>query len=184
MSQPLGTGAAFLLWLGAVVVLRRWRTWLPYYFVATVGFTGRDLLHIALPGAWGAWSPLYVGAGPLLLAGVAVARRRGVFGGTWLIARFTRAELDEDLAWSDVAGLACLSGLGFTVSLLIGELAFGAGSDRDDHVKVAVLLGSLLAAVIAAVLLRRRNAHYRAVEARESADDDGDGVPDVYLQHG
>ena len=51
MSQPLGTGAAFLLWLGAVVVLRRWRTWLPYYFVATVGFTvfavllGRDTVE-------------------------------------------------------------------------------------------------------------------------------------------
>ncbi len=119
-----------------------------------------------------------------IVVGLVVGKTLGVFGGTWLIARFTRAELDEDLAWSDVAGLACLSGLGFTVSLLIGELAFGAGSDRDDHVKVAVLLGSLLAAVIAAVLLRRRNAHYRAVEARESADDDGDGVPDVYLQHG
>ena len=49
------------------------------YAEAAVGFTWRDLLHIVLPGAWGAWSPLYVGAAPLLLAGVAVARRRGGF---------------------------------------------------------------------------------------------------------
>ena len=51
----------------------------------------------------------------------------GVFGTTWLLARFTRAELDEDLAWSDLLGVALLAGIGFTVSLLIGELAFGAG---------------------------------------------------------
>ena len=49
------------------------------YAEAAVGFTWRDLLHIVLPGAWGAWSPLYVGAAPLLLAAVAVARGRGRF---------------------------------------------------------------------------------------------------------
>ncbi len=49
------------------------------YAEAAVGFTWRDLLHIVLPGAWGAWSPLYVGVAPLLLAGIAVARRRGRF---------------------------------------------------------------------------------------------------------
>ena len=49
-------------------------------------------------------------------------------GSTWLVARFTRAELDEGLAWTDVIGMSLLAGIGFTVSLLIGELAFGAGS--------------------------------------------------------
>jgi NhaA family Na+:H+ antiporter len=81
------------------------------------------------------------------------------------VARFTKAELDDGLGWLDVLGLALLSGLGFTVSLLIGELAYGAGSDRDDHVKVAVLLGSLLAAAGAAVILRRRNSHYEKLAA-------------------
>ena len=88
----------------------------------------------------------------------------GVFSGTWLVARFTRAQLDEDLAWADIAGLSLLAGLGFTVSLLIGELAFGSGSARDDHVRVAVLLASLIAAVLASLVLRRRNAHYRQLE--------------------
>ena len=69
-----------------------------------------------------------------------------------------------------VLGIALLSGIGFTVSLLIGELAFGVGSDADDHVKIAVLTGSLLAAVLAALVLVRRNRHFRAVEARELAD--------------
>jgi Na+/H+ antiporter NhaA len=50
-----------------------------------------------------------------------------------------------------MTGLALLGGVGFTVSLLIGELAFGIGSGQDDHAKVAVLLGSLLAAVLAGI---------------------------------
>ena len=63
------------------------------------------------------------------------------------MARFTRASLDEDLRWVDVLGLCrCWPAIGFTVSLLIGDLAFGLGSDRDEHVKVGVLVGSLRAA--------------------------------------
>ena len=88
--------------------------------------------------------------------------------------------LDEGLAWIDVIGLAVLGGIGFTVSLLIGELAFGIGTERDDHVKVAVLAGSLLAALLAAVVLRLRNRVYRRIHEAESADTDHDGIPDVY----
>jgi NhaA family Na+:H+ antiporter len=116
-----------------------------------------------------------------VVVGLVVGKLVGVFGGTWLFARFTRAELDEDLAWWDVLGLSLLAGIGFTVSLLVGELAFGAGSPRDEHVKLAVLLGSLVAAVLAAVVLRGRNRAYRRLHALESGDDDpragGDGVP-------
>ncbi|MCU7731257.1 Na+/H+ antiporter NhaA, partial [Actinoplanes sp. KI2] len=68
----------------------------------------------------------------------------------------------------------------FTVSLLIGELAFGIASGRDDHVKIAVLAGSLVAAVLAAGVLRARNRTYRRLHAAEQADRDGDGIPDVY----
>jgi NhaA family Na+:H+ antiporter len=74
-----------------------------------------------------------------------------------------------------------LAGIGFTVSLLIGELAYGPGSERQAVVKVAVLTGSLLAAALAAVVLRIRNRHYRAVFELETCDDDRDGVPDVYV---
>ncbi|GAB3886543.1 Na+/H+ antiporter NhaA [Terrabacter terrigena] len=120
--------------------------------------------------------PAAIGVTVGLVAGKAV----GVMGGTWAVARFTRAELDEDLSWTDVLGLSLLAGVGFTVSLLVGELAFGPGSERDDHVKLAVLGGSLVAALLASVVLRARNRHYRLVEARETADRDDDGIPDVY----
>jgi len=115
-----------------------------------------------------------------VVAGLVVGKVVGVLGATWLVARFTRARLDDDLTWSDVAGLATLTGVGFTVSLLVGELAFGAGSDRDEHVKLAVLTGSLVAALVATVALRMRNRVYRRIHEAETRDDDGDGIPDVY----
>ncbi|WP_395696383.1 Na+/H+ antiporter NhaA [Nocardioides sp.] len=115
-----------------------------------------------------------------IVAGLVVGKTVGVAGSTWLLARFTRAELDDELSWIDVIGMAMLAGIGFTVSLLIGELAFGSGSADDDHVKVAVLLGSVVAALLATVVLRARNRVYRRLCEVEERDDDHDGVPDVF----
>ena len=115
-----------------------------------------------------------------VVVGLVVGKAVGVMVGTWAVARFTRTELDEDLSWTAVLDLSLLAGVGFTVSLLVGELAFGSGSERDDHVKLAVLCGSLIAALLATLVLRLRNLHYRLVEAAETADHDDDGVPDVY----
>ncbi len=115
-----------------------------------------------------------------IVVALVVGKTVGILLATWLVATFTRADLDRDLAWVDVFGLAVLGGIGFTVSLLIGELAFGAGSARDEHVKVAVLTGSLLAALLATVVLRLRSRVYARLHAQESVDADADGVPDVY----
>ncbi|MBA3417345.1 MAG: Na+/H+ antiporter NhaA [Geodermatophilaceae bacterium] len=118
-----------------------------------------------------------------IIAGLVLGKVIGIFGATFLVARFSHAALDEDLTWVDVLGLALLAGIGFTVSLLIGELAFGAGSERDEHVKIAVLAGSLLAATLAAAVLRVRNRTYRRIEEAERVDSDRDGIPDVYQPH-
>jgi NhaA family Na+:H+ antiporter len=101
-----------------------------------------------------------------IVAGLVVGKAVGIAGSTWLVARWTRADLDDDLAWVDVVGMALLGGIGFTVSLLIGELAFGAGTTRDEHVKVGVLTGSLVSALCAAVVLGARNRTYRRNERR------------------
>ena len=115
-----------------------------------------------------------------IVAGLVIGKVLGIFGATYLVARFTRATLDDELSWVDVLGLSLLAGVGFTVSLLIGELAFGVGSTRDDLVKIGVLAGSLLAALLAAVVLRLRNRTYRKLCEREARDVDADGVPDIY----
>jgi Na+:H+ antiporter, NhaA family len=117
-----------------------------------------------------------------IVVGLVAGKAIGITMATWLVARFTRARLDEDLGWPDVVGVSLLGGIGFTVSLLISELAFGAGSLRDEHAKVGVLVGTLTAALLAGVLLRLRNRRYQRIEAEERRDADRDGVPDVYQQ--
>ena len=99
-----------------------------------------------------------------VVAGLLLGKSAGVGGATWLVSRFTRAELDQDLDWVDVTGISLLAGIGFTVSLLIGELAYGAGSPQDEYVKVGVLTGSLAAAAAAACVLGVRNRTYRRIE--------------------
>ncbi|WP_246572961.1 Na+/H+ antiporter NhaA [Kineosporia corallincola] len=115
-----------------------------------------------------------------IVVALVVGKTLGILGATALVSRFTQAQLDRSLSWWDVLGACMLGGIGFTVSLLIGELAFGAGSERDEHVKVAVLTGSVLAAVLASIVLRLRNRTYRRLDELERADADGDGVPDVF----
>jgi NhaA family Na+:H+ antiporter len=117
-----------------------------------------------------------------VVLGLVVGKTIGIFGGTWLTVRFTRASLSEDLAWADVFAVATLAGIGFTVSLLIGELAFEGDAALTDEVKAAVLLGSLIAATLATFLLKVRNAKYRRLWEAEERDDDLDGVPDIYEQ--
>ncbi|WP_228973148.1 Na+/H+ antiporter NhaA [Streptomyces sp. DH12] len=118
-----------------------------------------------------------------VVIGLVVGKTLGIFAGTYLAARFTRAKLNPDLAWADVLALSVLAGIGFTVALLIGELAFPDPA-VSEQVKAAVLTGSLLAAVLAAALIKRRNTVYRRLYEEETRDDDQDGIPDVYQRAG
>lgn len=115
-----------------------------------------------------------------IIAGLVLGKPIGILGTTRVLASLTRAKLDSSLRWVDVLGVSMLAGIGFTVSLLIGDLAYGLGSDRDELVKVGVLTGSLIAAGAASILLLSRNAAYRRIHQVETLDADHDGVPDVY----
>ncbi|CAL9530215.1 Na(+)_H(+) antiporter NhaA [Streptomyces sp. enrichment culture] len=117
-----------------------------------------------------------------IVLGLVVGKTLGIFGGTWLTARFTRASLSDDLAWADVFAVATLAGIGFTVSLLIDELAFEGDPSMADSGKAAVLVGSLIATVVATVLLKVRNAKYRRLTEEEERDEDLNRVPDIYEQ--
>jgi NhaA family Na+:H+ antiporter len=77
-------------------------------------------------------------------------------------------------------GVALLAGIGFTVSLLIGELSFGLGTVFGDEAKLGILVGSVLAALLAAAILHTRNKYYRALQAEEALDENHDGIPDVF----
>lgn len=117
-----------------------------------------------------------------VVLGLVVGKTVGIFGGTWLATRFTKAELNKELAWADVFAVASLIGIGFTVSLLIGELAFVGNEETINEIKAAVLIGSLTAAVLSGVLLKLRVRRHRELHEAEELDEDQDGVPDIYEQ--
>lgn len=158
---------------------RRWRPLSAGVAVPVFAFFASGVTVVGGGLAAAVRDPVTLG----VVAGLVAGKTVGILGATWLVQRVTRARLSDDLAWSDVFGLAVLSGIGFTVSLLIGELAFGTGSAADDHVTVGVLTGSLLAALLATVVLRYRNGVHRRIRERERVDRDRDRdrdhVPDV-----
>jgi len=115
-----------------------------------------------------------------IVVGLVLGKPLGVYGGARLVARFTRASLSSSLRWADVLAVGLLAGIGFTVSLLIGELAIETDPYRETAAKIGILAASVLSAVIASVALSRRKKAYAEIAAAEDADSDGDGVPDVY----
>ena len=115
-----------------------------------------------------------------ILVGLVIGKPVGVLAGAWLTARFTRASLTPELGWRDVGAVGVIAGIGFTVALLITELAYETEPGLLESAKVAVLTSSVVAAVLATIALRARSRHHARVHAVDTADDDGDGVPDVY----
>jgi NhaA family Na+:H+ antiporter len=96
-----------------------------------------------------------------IVAGLVLGKPLGITLTTFLVTRLPGLRLDPSIRWVDLVGMAFVAGIGFTVSLLVGELSFGVGSESDDHVKVGVLAGSLIAAAIGAAILGGRNRVYR-----------------------
>jgi Na+:H+ antiporter, NhaA family len=89
-----------------------------------------------------------------VVLGLVLGKPLGVLGGTYVVTRFTHAELNEDLTWGQMLGVALLAGIGFTVSLLVSDLSFGG--PEADAAKAGVLAASLLAALLGALVLRKR----------------------------
>lgn len=116
-----------------------------------------------------------------IIVGLVAGKAIGISVTTFAAAKLTRAELDSDLSWVDVIGLSLLGGIGFTVSLLIDELAF-ADPALADHARIGILIGTLTATALAAIVLRLRNRAYRLIAEEETRDRDHDGVPDIYQQ--
>jgi NhaA family Na+:H+ antiporter len=97
----------------------------------------------------------------------------GIVTTSFLVTRFRRISLDDSIGWPDIMGVGVLAGIGFTVSLLVAELSFPTDQLAHDDAKIGVLLASLIASLLAAVVLGLRNRRYRAWELADTdADDD------------
>ena len=124
-------------------------------FAAGVAISGDAIAEVAA-------SPVAHG----VIVGLVIGKPLGIVLATFLVATFTKAQLDRGLSWWDVTGMGFLAGIGFTVSLLIGDLAFGG--ENSDVVKLSVLTASVLAATLGAGLLAFRDRFYRRLYARRS----------------
>ncbi|MEZ5465935.1 MAG: Na+/H+ antiporter NhaA [Lysobacteraceae bacterium] len=95
---------------------------------------------------------------PLGIAlGLLLGKPIGVFGGVWLATLFGMLKLPDDLNWSALLGVSVLCGIGFTMSLFIGSLAFESGALQYAELnRIGILAGSVTAAVIGLLWLRWR----------------------------
>ncbi|MEB0078292.1 Na+/H+ antiporter NhaA [Pseudomonas sp. CCI3.2] len=87
--------------------------------------------------------------------GLLVGKQLGVFGLAALAIRLGLAKLPENCGWFQLYGIALLCGIGFTMSLFIGALAFSSAPHLVDEVKVGVLMGSILSAILGVIVLLR-----------------------------
>lgn len=106
------------------------------------------------------WDPIAIG----VLLGLVLGKPVGIALTTWLVTRFTRAELDPAVRWRELIGVSALAGIGFTVSLLIAELSLPEAADADTA-RLAVMVASLLAIAVASAFLVRRPRATRAGSA-------------------
>jgi len=115
------------------------------FFAAGVSLasTGGFAAVVGSPEAWG------------VAVGLVIGKPLGVMAAVLLLGRFTRLQLPTGMRAADAVPVAFLTGIGFTVSLLVSELAFGAGKTHDE-VTLAVFVGSLLSAAAAAAVLAAR----------------------------
>jgi Na+:H+ antiporter, NhaA family len=91
-----------------------------------------------------------------ITAGLLLGKAIGVFGAAWLMIRLTPARLPDQASWMQMFGVCVLCGVGFTMSLFIGGLAFaGQSAAFDTQLKLGVLMGSIISGLLGAVILLR-----------------------------
>lgn len=122
--------------------------WNAYLVVPLFGFANAG---VALAGnAGGLLSGLPLG----VAAGLFIGKQAGVFGAIWAADRLGVARRPAGATWAQLWGTALLCGIGFTMSLFIGALAFPASPTLVDEAKLGVMIGSLLSAVAGFAVLR------------------------------
>ena len=122
--------------------------WVAFLIVPVFGFAnaGVSLGGLSVESLL---APLPLG----IAAGLFVGKQIGVFLTTWAVVRLDWADCPEDASWGQVYGVSLLCGIGFTMSLFIGLLAFPSSPELQDAVKIGVLAGSVLSGIAGALVL-------------------------------
>lgn len=120
----------------------------PLFVIPIFGFANAGVSLAGLSAA-ALVEPLTLGVAAGLVAGKLV----GVFGSSALAIRLGFADLPVNAGWLHMVGISLLCGIGFTMSLFIGLLAFANNVELQDAVKVGILAGSFIAAILGAAVL-------------------------------
>lgn len=115
----------------------------PIFGLANAGVDLRGLSPAAL------FAPIPLG----VALGLFIGKPLGVFGAIWLLVRMNLADAPAGATWRQIFGLAVLCGIGFTMSLFIGALAFGEGTAQAGAAKLGVLAGTLASAIAGWLIL-------------------------------
>ena len=149
--------------------------WVAFAIVPLFGFAnaGVDLSGM---GAEHILAPLPLG----IAAGLFVGKQIGIFGAVWLCVKMGIAQKLRGATWPQIYAVSMLCGIGFTMSLFIGALAFPGSALLIEEAKIGVLLGSLLSAVVGYSILRvvAPAPDYAEAEARTQAEFLTEGYPD------
>ena len=182
--SPPDADAAYWLYLASLsreavsplarveAILHPWVSFaiVPLFALANAGV---DLSGGALSGTAGSSLALAV------VVGLVVGKPLGIALGTALVVRTRVGRLPSGAGWRDVVGVGAVAGIGFTVSLLITDLAF-AGSALEEGAKLGILAASVLAGAIGAAVLGFRRSSRRSRPMRSSYTAPGpgsDGTP-------
>jgi NhaA family Na+:H+ antiporter len=138
--------------------------WVGFFVLPIFAFAnaGVSLIGVSLDNVF---NPITLG----IAAGLFIGKQVGIFGVCWLTVKAGLAKLPKDATWPQLYGVTLLCGIGFTMSLFIGSLAFEEQPlEYQVSVKVGVLVGSLLSAVIGAFVLAKVSNNMPSSSGRTS----------------
>jgi NhaA family Na+:H+ antiporter len=151
--------------------------WVAFGIVPLFGFANAGV-SVAGMGLGDVFAPLPLG----IAAGLFLGKQIGIFGAVALMVRLGLASKLRGASWPQIYGVATLCGVGFTMSLFIGALAFPGDPRLVEEAKIGVLLGSFASAVLGFLIIRFAPGEEGAAEEEARmqseilADGDADGV--------
>jgi len=148
--------------------------WVAFAIVPLFGFANAGV-DIGGLTAEQIFAPLPLG----IALGLFVGKQIGIFGSVWLSVKLGIAGKLRGATWLQIYGVAVLCGIGFTMSLFIGGLAFPGKPLLVEEAKIGILMGSLLAAITGYVVLRLAPLHPRHHEVETESDTEINGDGDV-----
>lgn len=128
--------------------------WSAYLIVPVFGFANAGVALQGL-GVEALFDPLPYA----IAAGLVVGKQVGIFGAVWLAVKSGFAQKPDRASWAEIYGISILCGIGFTMSLFIGGLAFPGNQLLIDEAKLGILCGSAISAVLGYIVLRMTTTH-------------------------